>query len=103
MGSTDTIMRLLGHIVFIFCLSVLVECADVVCGPKKTKKTVKLGVGDSYSFITQDGNEYGKNVKCTAIYERKSGADCKLHFSCDSFDITNAKPATCKRGDLFVI
>merc|ERR1711962_1522787 len=25
------------------------------------------------------------------------------YVSCDSFDITNAKPATCKRGDFFLI
>merc|ERR1711962_143196 len=99
----DTNMRLLGHIVFIFCLSVLVESSDVVCGFARTKKNVKLGLGDSYSFLTQEGDEYGKNVKCIAIFKRKNGADCNLRFSCDSFDITNAKPATCKRGDFFLI
>merc|ERR1712243_405695 len=103
MGSPEANVRLLGQIVFIFSVSVLVESADVICGPGKTKKNVKLGVGDSYSFQTQEGEEYGKNVKCIAIYKRKRGDDCNLHFSCDSFDITNAKPTTCNRGDFFLI
>jgi len=71
---------------------------NVVCGPKKTKKSITLKVGDSFSFKTQKGKKYKKKAKCIINYKRAKKQNCELHFSCTSFNLAS-KAKSCKKGD----
>ena len=63
------------------CFKGVVTCA------KKTKKTVKVRNGESYTFKTNaDGSQYGANTKCSVSYKKMRG--CKnLKISCDQFSL----------------
>merc|ERR1712113_604986 len=61
--------------------------SGVVTCAKKTKKTVKVRNGESYTFKTNaDGSQYGANTKCSVSYKKTRG--CKnLKISCDQFSL----------------
>merc|ERR1712223_651320 len=71
------------------------------CPPGKSKKTITLGVGESFDFSTQDADSYGKNVKCVVKFKKAKKAKCELNFSCSAFTLT-AKNSNCDRGSDFL-
>ena len=74
----------------------LVTSGGVTC-TKKTKKTVKVQKGKSYSFKTNDGNKYGANMKCNVTFKKMKG--CKtMKLSCDQFNLGGGDSLRVQRG-----
>ena len=64
---------------------------------KNTKKTVKVEKGKSYSFNTNEGNKYGANMKCNAVFKKMKG--CKtMKLSCDQFSLGGGDSLRVQRG-----
>jgi len=59
--------------------------SGITCA-KKTKTTVNVEKGKSYSFQTNEGTRYGPNMKCNLTYKRMSGCK-KMKISCDQFSL----------------
>merc|ERR1712115_2049 len=64
---------------------------------------VTLGEGDSYTFNTQPGIWYRPGENCIAIYRRSPSSDCRLHFSCPTFSISNTRKPCSYYEDYFRI
>ena len=61
----------------------------LTCGAKKTKKTVNVVNGETYTFKTNvDGGQYGANVRCVVKYKRTEGCKNKnLRITCSKFSL----------------
>ena len=74
----------------------VVTSGGVTC-TKKTKKTVKVEKGKSYSFKTNAGNKYGPNTKCNVAFKKMNG--CKtMKLSCDEFNLGGGDSLRVQRG-----
>ena len=59
---------------------------DYVCPAGKSDTDIVVGAGDSFLFLTQEGEEYTGNTDCVVRYEM--GETCKkMAFSCDPFQL----------------
>jgi len=68
------------------------------CAAKgKTKKTVKVNKGESYTFNTNKAGKYGANVKCTVTY-RKMNSCKKMKISCSQFSLGGGDMLRVTRG-----
>merc|ERR1711962_1134390 len=78
---------------------------DVVCGTTEARRMmlVTLGEGDSYTFNTQPGIWYRPGENCIAIYRRSPSSECRLHFSCPTFSISNTRKPCSYYEDYFRI
>jgi len=75
---------------------------DVVCGEGETFQTVEVGAGESFSYRTQEGEEYGGRVKCTVVYKKVPTCG-ELSFSCETFAVHNKKSFCKESQDKMVI
>ena len=59
---------------------------DYVCPAGKSDTDIVVGAGESFSFETQEGEEYTGKTDCVVNYEM--GETCaKMAFSCDTFQL----------------
>merc|ERR1711936_175522 len=79
---------------------VYVTSQDLVC-KRRTKTTIQVGAGDSFSFKTQEGRQYKPRSRCVAKY-KKSSTCSSLRLSCSKFSIRNRSPS-CSRGDRLAV
>lgn len=79
---------------------VYVTSQDLVC-KRRTKTTIQVGAGDSFSFKTQEGRQYKPRSRCVAKY-KKSSSCSSLRLSCSKFSIRNRSPS-CSRGDRLAV
>ena len=72
--------------VFVHCgrLNPNFHCLDYICPSGKSKATISIGTGDSYTFTTQEGAEYLPKTDCTVKYVKQRSCK-KVQLSCDSF------------------
>ena len=62
-----------------------IPLGTTTCG-KNTKLKIKIKAGETYSFKTNDNNQYKPNMKCNVVYQRASG--CKeMRVDCDQFSL----------------
>ena len=62
-----------------------IPLGTTTCG-KNTKLKIKIKSGETYSFKTNDNNQYKPNMKCNVVYQRASG--CKeMRVDCDQFSL----------------
>ena len=59
---------------------------DYVCPEGKSDTDIVVGAGDSFSFSTQEGEQYSGLTDCVVRYEMDE--TCKrMAFSCDTFQM----------------
>jgi len=93
-------------LVLVLAFTGVVISQDVVCGPGKTEHTVILKKGSSFTYRTQEGGEYGQDVKCMTTIKRRGNKATKcrnIRFSCTSFDVANKNAELCINGDKMVV
>jgi len=68
------------------------------CAAKgKTRKTVKVKKGESYTFNTNKAAKYGANVRCTVAYRRTKTCK-KMTISCSQFSLAAGDMVRVARG-----
>ena len=68
------------------------------CAAKgKTRKTVKVKKGESYTFNTNKAAKYGANVRCTVTYRRTKTCK-KMTISCSQFSLAAGDMVRVTRG-----
>jgi len=96
-GGILPILLLLSIVVTVFSKS-----KNVVCPKKKSNHKVTIKNGQSFSYKTQEGAKYGKNVRCTVKYKRHKQCE-NLNFACSSFDVINNEECGQRKGDRMVV
>jgi len=85
----------------LFCILIflsLVHAEDYTCPSGKSKKTIKIRDGDSFSFTIPDN--YAARTKCTVNYKLLRRSCKRAYFFCNSFDLPNRSgPPSCRKGD----
>jgi len=71
---------------------------ETTCAAKgKTRKTVKVNKGESFTFNTNEAAKYGPNVRCTVVY-RKMKTCKKMKISCSKFSLAAGDTMRVSRG-----
>ena len=63
----------------------------------RTRKTIRVAQGESYTFNTNSDDEYGADVRCTVNY-KKTGSCNRLRILCNQFDLGNGDILRVIRG-----
>lgn len=87
-----------GLVVFILVFIFLyVEGQDVTCEAGRSSTKIIIKPGESFTFRTQSGTQYGPKVNCKVTYKKQKKCP-GLRFSCESFSV-NSPNSKCKGGD----
>ena len=63
----------------------------------RTKRTVRVEQGQSYTFNTNEADEYGPNVRCTVNYRKMASCE-RMRISCSQFDFGSGDVLRVIRG-----
>ena len=76
----------------------LLLCLDFTCPADETQKSIAVGAGDTFTFNTNEGRKYSRNMNCQIHYVMKASCE-KIKLLCRRFTLATGDFLIVKKGE----
>ena len=75
----------------------LLSCLDFTCPTDEALETIAIGAGDTFTFNTNEGRKYSKNMNCQVNYIMEASCE-KIKLLCRRFALATGDFLVVRKG-----